>query len=118
MSSYTDFDPSVLDSGSESVAESEFFESGPGTMFEEGEFLAPENWIAWSADGAAWNFQRSAEAFGLAEGEDAWTQVAVGDGYVIAMLESFAESEGGGSVTFEGDGDFFPTIRWFLAETG
>ena len=96
------------------VAEGDFFEAGPGTSFDEGEFIAPENWIAWSSNGTDWNFQRSAEAFGLNDGQDAWTQIAVGDGYVIAMLESFTEP----AVTSEGDGDFFPTIRWFRAETG
>lgn len=103
-----------VDGGSETLSEGDFFEAGEGTSFIEGEFQAPENWLAWSANGVDWNFQRATEAFGVAEDEEAWTQLAVGDGYVVAMIETFTpEAE-----TFEGDAEFFPTVRWFIAQAG
>lgn len=78
----------------------------------EAEFQPPENWIAWSADGTDWSFERVTDAFGLAEGQDAWTQVAVGDGYVVAMLETFDATQ---TESFEA---VAPNVVWFTAQTG
>ena len=97
--------------GFEEAADGEFFEAGPGTTFE-GEYVPPENWIAWSADGTDWSFERVVDTFGLAEGQDAWTQVAVGDGYVVAMLETFDATQ---TESFEA---VAPNVVWFTAQTG
>ena len=75
------------------------------------EYVPPENWIAWSADGTDWSFERVVDTFGLAEGQDAWTQVAVGDGYVVAMLEAFNTPQ---VESFE---DVIPDVTWFTAQT-
>ncbi|MEM7284862.1 MAG: hypothetical protein AAF480_00790 [Actinomycetota bacterium] len=121
---YTDFEGAVTTGNSSSgfsvevepaVPDDGFFEAGEGTTFVEGGgFIAPENWVAWSANGSDWNFERATEAFGLAEDQEAWTQVAVGDGYVLASIEIFSTSEDPVAET----GNGLSTARWFIAATG
>lgn len=76
--------------------------------------FTPESWLAWSADGIDWSFVPVADAFGLDHGEGAWTQLAVGDGYVIATVEVFADP----ALAETTEGDVTPTTRWFIAPTG
>lgn len=74
----------------------------------------PETWVGWSLDGTAWGWQRSSAAFGIDPTTDHWVQLAVGDGFVIAQVETFAAFDASG-----GAGEFEPDpARWFIAETG
>ena len=99
------------DAGSES---GDWFEYGEGTVLAEGEYLPPETWIGWSANGSDWGFERVTDAFGLADGEEAWAQVAIGDGFVVALVESWGAFDEG--IVEESDGN--PSVRWFLAQVG
>ena len=78
-----------------------------------GDDYQPEMWVGWSADGVDWGWQTLADAFG-SEGfrpDDAWVQLAVGDGFVLARVEVFPESSSSPS-----DGDYpGPEARWFIA---
>lgn len=71
-----------------------------------GDDYQPEMWVGWSADGVDWGWQTLADAFGN-EGfrpDDAWVQLAVGDGFVVARVQDFSDISSPN-----------PETRWFIA---
>ncbi len=73
------------------------------TSFDDESYEEPEFFLGWSGDGGqTWGWQTSTEAFGI----NGWTQFAVGDGIVVAMVEEImgfpAEAEPAPDATDEG----------------
>jgi hypothetical protein len=64
-------------------------------------YSEPEFIIGWSADEEHWGWQTTTEAFGV----NGYAQLAVGDGAVVAMYQSFERAETG-------------TVRIFTAHVG
>ena len=79
----------------------------------------PERWVGWSTDGVNWGWQTLSDAFGiqLSEQEIPLTQLAVGNGFVVATTHGVSPVEPSTTTTDgQGDGDgynFGP--RWFIA---
>ena len=75
--------------------------------------------IGWSADGTSWGWQSVEDAFGV--GPDAWVELAVGDGFVLArveVFETFAEEDFDsetGVTTSSGSSSAISAPRWFIA---
>lgn len=80
-------------------------------------------WVGWSADGVDWGWEAVDQAFGLDPDAQAWVELAVGDGFVLARVESYEgfdevesfDADDGrvvtsGSETFESS-----EPRWFIA---
>lgn len=83
------------------------FPDGPGT------FEPPPTWIGWSAGGAAWGWQNTADAFGIETGSTypAPIELAVGDDFVLARVPVVT---GGGEV--DPSPPRTSDVRWFIAQ--
>ncbi len=77
---------------------------------DEGDQLySAQNVIGWSADGTDWAWQTQRDAFGVGD-EDAWSQLAVGQDYVVAAVRQLPSVDSENS-SIEGP-------RVFVAHTG
>ena len=95
-----------------------FYEEGGESFADDGfvGYRPPETWVGWSRDGVAWGFESLADAFAVPEGHDAWAQVVVGDGFVLAVVEHYpvaATAVDAEAIEIPPDA---PTTRWFLAQ--
>lgn len=87
-------------------------------FFEYETYSAPATWVGWSADGTTWGFQTLGDAFGVPDDHDAWAQLAVGDGFVVAVVEQYAvATTAAQDEAVVGPGEA-PVTRWFIARTG
>ena len=50
------------------------------------DFEPPSIWVGWSAEGTAWGWQPTADAFGIDDGEP-WAEFAVGGDFVLARVQ-------------------------------
>ena len=50
------------------------------------DFEPPSVWMGWSAEGTAWGWQPTADAFGIDDGEP-WAEFAVGGDFVLARVQ-------------------------------
>ncbi|WP_420432918.1 hypothetical protein [Candidatus Poriferisocius sp.] len=64
-----------------------------------------KQWLGWSADGVEWGWQSPADAFRIdppSEANEALIQLAVGDGFVLALVERWSQHP-------------LPSQGWFIA---
>ena len=67
--------------------------------------LERRKWLGWSADGVEWGWQSPADAFRIdppSEANEASIQLAVGDGFVLALVQRWSQHP-------------LPTQSWFMA---
>ena len=72
------------------------------------DYEEPDSFVSWSTDGQGWGWQRAVDAFG----SNGWTQLAVGNGTVVAIFQGYGSQDDG-----DGTGSYQAlTAEYFVAD--